>query len=449
MKKNTIEEQSINDNNYKKLKELFPHAVSVDEDGKYVIDHQKLQMSLDPSKAEIREDGYGLNWVGKKEAYHSAFSKNYKVLKPLKDDSKKWDETENILIKGDNLDALKILRHNYFECIKMIYIDPPYNTKNDGFVYNDNFTTSTEQTLEELGYDKEYIDYIENIQGAKTHSGWLSFMYPRLLLARDLLKSDGVIFISIDDNEVAQLRLLCDEVFGEHNFIGNIIWEKRYGRSNNAKLMTNSTEHILFYRKSEAIEILKESRSEEHQDNYSNPDNDHRGVWTSVSFVNQVTREARPNLSYPIKNPNTNELIEHPTNAWKVSRDKYELLQEENRLYWGADGKAKYPRIKRFLSELDDGMVPINLWKFKEAGTADMGTKEIKTLMGINAFSFPKPSLLIIKMLSLFNPKDLETNKEDIILDFFAGSGTTAHAVMKLNREDGGNRKYICVQWAE
>jgi adenine-specific DNA-methyltransferase len=207
-KKNVIEEQSINDINYELLKKQFPHAVSVDEDGKYVIDPEKLQMSLDPSKAEIKEDGYGLNWVGKKEAYHSAFSKNYKVLKPLNDDenSKNWDETDNILIKGDNLDALKILRQNYFESIKMIYIDPPYNTKSDGFVYNDDFTSSTEQTLEELGYDKEYIDYIENIQGAKTHSGWLSFMYPRLLLARDLLKDDGVIFISIDDNEVAQLN---------------------------------------------------------------------------------------------------------------------------------------------------------------------------------------------------------------------------------------------------
>jgi adenine-specific DNA-methyltransferase len=213
--------------------------------------------------------------------------------------------------------------------------------------------------------------------------------------------------------------------------------------------MTNSTEHILFYRKSDAVDILKESRSEEHQNSYSNPDNDYRGVWTSVSFVNQVTREARPNLSYTIKNPNTDDIINHPTNAWKVSKEKYELLQNENRLHWGADGKAKYPRIKRFLSELDDGMVPVNLWKFKEAGTADMGTKEIKNLMGINAFTFPKPPLLIRKMLSLFNPKDTKSNKDEIILDFFAGSGTTAHAILEQNKEDDGNRKFICVQWAE
>ena len=246
--KSMIEEKSINDVNYEALKKIFPHAVSVDEDGKYVIDSQKLQMSLDPAKANIREDGYGLNWVGKKEAYHTAFSKNYKVLKPLNDDnSKNWDSTENILIKGDNLDALKILRHNYFESIKMIYIDPPYNTKNDGFVYNDNFTSNTEETLEELGYDKEYIDYIENIQGAKTHSGWLSFMYPRLLLAKDLLKDDGVIFISIDDNEVAQLRLLCDEIFGGDNFVGQFIWQKASGNQNDSSGIAVSHEYVLSY----------------------------------------------------------------------------------------------------------------------------------------------------------------------------------------------------------
>ena len=217
MKKNVIEEQSINEVNYELLKKQFPHAVSIDENGKYVIDPQKLQMSLDPSLAQIKEDGYGLNWVGKKEAYHNAFTKNYKVLKPLKDDSKNWDETENILIKGDNLDALKILRQNYFESIKMIYIDPPYNTKNDGFIYNDNFTTSTERTLEELGYDKEYIDYIENIQGAKTHSGWLSFMYPRLLLAFDLLKDDvmkDIIVINKNkDGEILYVTYDMDQAY--------------------------------------------------------------------------------------------------------------------------------------------------------------------------------------------------------------------------------------------
>src|SRR5574344_966337 len=255
LEKNVIEEQSITDVNYELLKKQFPHAVSINDNGKYVIDPQKLQMSLDPSLSQIKEDGYGLNWVGKKEAYHNAFTKNYKVLKPLKDDSKNWDETENILIKGDNLDALKILRQNYFESIKMIYIDPPYNTKNDGFVYNDNFTTSTEQTLEELGYDKEYIDYIENIQGAKTHSGWLSFMYPRLLLAKELLKKeDGVVFISIDDNELIQLRLLCDEIFGEENFLAQIMpIVNPGGRDYNQIAVTH--EYLLIYASGDEVEL--------------------------------------------------------------------------------------------------------------------------------------------------------------------------------------------------
>ena len=264
LEKNVIEEQSINEVNYELLKKQFPHAVSIDENGRYVIDPQKLQMSLDPSLAQIKEDGYGLNWVGKKEAYHNAFTKNYKVLKPLKDDSKNWDETENILIKGDNLDALKILRQNYFESIKMIYIDPPYNTKNDGFVYNDNFTTSTEQTLEELGYDKEYIDYIENIQGAKTHSGWLSFMYPRLLLAKDLLKDDGVIFISIDDNEAAQLKLLCDEIFCEENFLSQFLWKKKGTTSNvEGAEVSSQVDYQLCYKKSQNAKIKQRKTEKE------------------------------------------------------------------------------------------------------------------------------------------------------------------------------------------
>ena len=441
---NIINEKTINDINYELLKKQFPHAVSIDEDGKYSIDPQKLQMSLDPSKANIKEDGYGLNWVGKKEAYHTAFSKNYKVLKPLNDEnSKNWDTTDNILIKGDNLDALKILRQNYFEAIKMIYIDPPYNTKNDEFVYNDDFTTNTEETLEALGYDKEYVDYIENIQGAKTHSGWLSFMYPRLLLARDLLKDDGVIFISIDDNEVAQLKLLCDEVFGGENFIANLVWEKRYGRSNDAKLMSSVKETILLYRKSDVLVNLREPRSDENNKDYSNPDNDPRGLWTSVSFVSQRTKSERPNCAYELINTHTNKMFNHPTNAWKYNYEKYQKYVTEKRFYWGKNNDQDFPRIKLFLDELEDGMVPIDLWKYKESGTTDQGTKEVVELIGKNMFTHPKPTTLIQRMLKL------ASSKTDIILDFFAGSGTTAHAVMDLNAQDGGNRKFICVQWAE
>lgn len=444
MKKNTIEEQSINDNNYQKLKALFPHAVSVGEDGKYVIDPQKLQMSLDPSKAEIKEDGYGLNWVGKKEAYHGAFSKNYKVLKALKDGSKNWNETENILIKGDNLDALKILRHNYFESIKMIYIDPPYNTKNDGFVYNDNFTSSTEQTLEELGYDKEYIDYIENIQGAKTHSGWLSFMYPRLLLARDLLKDDGVIFISIDDNEVAQLRLLCDEVFGEENYIGSIAWKKTSGDNKPSFAFTHDT--ILLYGK-KTNQLPRAPLSIEQQKQYSNPDNDPRGRWAETDYRSKWTKEERPNLYYGITNPNTKEEIfpdsySSSLRVWSCSKETNLKNEQNGLIWWGHDGKATEPKKKRYLNE-HKGANTRSVWL--DAGMNDEASQEIKALLNGDYFDTPKPTKLLKKIISIMSSE----NTNEIFLDFFAGSGTTAHAVMDLNAEDGGNRKYICIQWAE
>ena len=441
MKKNVIEEQSINDNNYKKLKELFPHAVSVDEDGKYIIDKEKLQMSLDPSKAEIKEDGYGLNWVGKKEAYHNAFTKNYKVLKPLKDDSKNWDETENILIKGDNLDALKILRQNYFESIKMIYIDPPYNTKNDGFVYNDNFTSSTEETLEELGYDKEYIDYIENIQGAKTHSGWLSFMYPRLLLARDLLKDDGVIFISIDDNEVAQLRLLCDEIFGEENFVANVIWEKKFSPQNDAKWFSDNHDHILVYTKNKEIwRPYLLPRTAEHNERYKNLDNDERGSWTSGDLLR---KDVQKSGLYDITTP-SGRIVNPPSGrSWRVPEYKYKELVIENRIWFGENGD-NVPRLKRFLTDVQDGLVPLTIWKHKDVGHNQDAAKEMRDIFeGYAPFDTPKPTKLISQILKL------STKENDLILDFFAGSGTTAHAVMDLNAQDGGNRKYICVQWAE
>ncbi|OCL81639.1 site-specific DNA-methyltransferase [Arcobacter porcinus] len=434
MKKNIIEEQSINDNNYQKLKELFPHAVSIDEEGKYIIDKEKLQMSLDPSKAEIKEDGYGLNWVGKKEAYHSAFTKNYKVLKPLKDDSKNWDETGNILIKGDNLDALKILRHNYFEAIKMIYIDPPYNTKNDGFVYNDNFTSSTEQTLEELGYDKEYIDYIENIQGAKTHSGWLSFMYPRLLLARDLLKDDGVIFISIDDNEVAQLRLLCDEVFGEENFLSQFLWKKKGTTSNvEGAEVSSQVDYQLCYKKSSNSKIKQRKRDKETR---QYPKSDEIGNYrTTVIEKKDSGGYKRDSMKF--------EILGHKPRdgkRWQIGIDTAKDLEAKNRFVY--DGEKIILKIYDF-EDKDTYSAQPNLLDF--CGSSDSASKLVneEILGNTELFDTPKP----LELLNYFI--NISTDKNDLILDFFAGSGTTAHAVMNLNAQDGGNRKYICVQWAE
>lgn len=434
LEKNVIKEQSINDVNYELLRKQFPHAVSIDENGKYVIDPQKLQMSLDPSLAQIKEDGYGLNWVGKKEAYHNAFTKNYKVLKPLKDDSKNWNETGNILIKGDNLDALKILRQNYFESIKMIYIDPPYNTKNDGFVYNDNFTTSTEQALEELGYDKEYIDYIENIQGAKTHSGWLSFMYPRLLLAKDLLKDDGVIFISIDDNEAAQLKLLCDEIFCEENFLSQFLWKKKGTTSNvEGAEVSSQVDYQLCYKKSQNAKI-KQRKTEKETRQY--PYSDEIGSYrTTVIEKKDSGGYKRDTMKF--------EILGHkPRNGkrWQIGIETAKELEAKNRFIY--DGEKIILKIYDF-EDKDTYSAQPNLLDF--CGSSDSASKLVNQEIFGNTelFDTPKP----LELLNYFI--NITTDENDIILDFFSGSGTTAHAVMDLNTQDNGNRKFICVQWAE
>ncbi|MBE0491547.1 MAG: site-specific DNA-methyltransferase [Sulfurospirillum sp.] len=465
MKKNIIEEQTINDNNYQKLKELFPHAVSIDEDGKYIIDKEKLQMSLDPSKAEIKEDGYGLNWVGKKEAYHGAFTKNYKVLKPLQDDSKNWDETENVLIKGDNLDALKILRHNYFEVIKMIYIDPPYNTKNDGFVYNDNFTSNTEQTLEELGYDKEYIDYIENIQGAKTHSGWLSFMYPRLLLARDLLKDDGVIFISIDDKEQAQLKLLCDDIFGGDNLIGLIpVIMNLKGNQDNFGF-ADTHEYLFCYAKNKELCNIGKFDIDE-DEIYEEWTEDDYGLYKKADGLRRTgddaPREKRQKGWFPVfitdedkvyvteddKPLSANDTVVYPINdegeelSWSWSKAK--IINDNHNLIVTKGRNGNKTIYKKQRPEIGD--LPTKKPKsffYKADYSTSTATTQLKNLMEKKLFKSPKPVPFIKDLLTI------GMNADDTILDFFAGSGTTAHAVMDLNAKDGGNRKYICVQWAE
>lgn len=467
LEKNVIEEQSINEVNYELLKKQFPNAVSIDENGKYVIDPQKLQMSLDPSLAQIKEDGYGLNWVGKKEAYHNAFTKNYKVLKPLKDDSKNWNETGNILIKGDNLDALKILRQNYFESIKMIYIDPPYNTKKDIFVYNDNFTSSDEETLEKLGYNKEYIDYIENIQGAKTHSGWLSFMYPRLLLAKDLLEDKGVIFISIDNNEFAQLKILCDEVFNSENYIGEIIWQT--ATDNNKTQINIEHEYVLAYaknketqnnwlRRSEAAEKIYEyyltlknknlsieeiqiklrewikSKKEYFKENkvihYDNVDA--KGVYHDGDIANTKFG----GYSYEVIHPVTKKPCKIPEKGFRYPKSSLEEMIKNDDILFGKDETILIKPKKR-IETVRDSLRSIIYEDGRSSSNA------VDELVGRNVFQNPKSHFVLSRLI------DFVTENNSIILDFFAGSGTTAHAVMDLNAQDNGNRKYICVQWAE
>ena len=263
-------------------------------------------------------------------------------------------------------------------------------------------------------------------------------MYPRLKLLKKLLADDGAIFISIDDNEQANLKLMCDEIFAAQNFLALIAWEKRYTRSNNAKMFYSIKDSILAYRKSEALCVIKEPRTEKANSSYNDPDNDPRGAWMTSSYVNPATKDKRPNLVYEIESPDGRK-INHPTHAWKFSYDEYLRHKSENRLWWGSDGTAAYPRLKNFLNEMP-GMVPVDLWHYKDAGTTDDAGNILKQIFGTLPFDTPKPPRLVEKILQLV------TDKNSIVLDSFAGSGTTAHAVLNLNAHDGGNRKFILVE---
>ena len=424
---------NIEQANVEKLKEVFPEVFM---GGK--VDFDKLQGLLGHYIADDKEK-YSFSWKGKADSLRLAQKRSTGTLRPCKEESKNWDTTENLYIEGDNLEVLKLLQSSYLNSIKMIYIDPPYNTGND-FVYTDDFADGIAHYKEVTGQATK-----SNPETAgRYHTNWLNMMYPRLKLARNLLTDDGVIFISIDDNEQANLKKLCDEVFGEDNFVACIVWEKRFTRSNNARLFASLTDYILVYRKSSVVDYLRAPRTEKSDSIYSNPDNDPRGVWTSVSYVNPATKEQRPNLTYPIINPITGQEVNHPTNAWKYEYERHLIHVKENRLYWGANGENTYPRLKKFLCEVEDGMVPVNLWKREDVGTTDAASKELSILMGAKIFDFPKP-VDLVKFMSQIVASD----KDSIILDFFSGSATTAHAVMQLNAEDGGHRRFICVQLPE
>ena len=434
--------------NVEKIAQLFPSCVTeaVSEDGsvRHLIDFEALKRQLSGYIIPEGKERYVFTWPGKSEAQRLANTPSTMTLRPCREKSVNFDNTRNVYIEGDNLDVLKLLRETYLGKVKMIYIDPPYNTGND-FVYKDNYRRTTDQYIFDSGeYSDDGCRLLTNTSNnGRFHTDWLNMIYPRLLLAKDLLSDDGVIFISIDDNEISNLRKICDEIFGECNFISQIVWEKRFTRSNNSRFFASMVEYILLYRKSGALTELKESRTDENNQIYSNPDNDPRGVWTSVSYVNPATRDQRPNLCYTITNPFTGAEIIHPSNAWKYEKSTYEKHVKENKLYWGTRGENKYPRLKKFLSEMNGGIVPSNLWYYKDVGTTDSASKDLANVIGRSVFDFPKPVDLIVKML------DITTDKDSLVLDFFSGSATTAEAVMKINSKDGGNRKFILVQLPE
>lgn len=429
----------INEERLDTLRKLFPDWFT--QEGR--LDINEVKKAANPDSVEETER-YEFRWFGKSAAKRNAFTPTRATLHYDESRSVNADKTENIIIEGENLEVLKVLTSSYRNKVKCIYIDPPYNTGED-FLYNDDFSESKKAYWERTDVSEDGITLDTNTDtDGRFHSNWLDDMFSRLLVARTLLRPDGVIFISIDDHEMHHLRKLCDEVFGEENFLVNIIWEKRYTRSNNSKLFGTMTEHVVCYRKSEMLTDIKEPRNDKSDEIYSNPDNDPRGVWTSVSYVNPASREDRPNLCYPIANPITGKSIEHPTNAWKYEYNTYLLHDKENRLYWGQEGKNTYPRLKKFLSEMDGGMVPSNFWKREDVGTTDQASADLEKLIGRGVFPFPKPAQLVQKAISYIINK--EEDKDCIVLDFFAGSGTTGHAVMNQNIKDGGHRKFILVQ---
>lgn len=428
----------ITKENIAAMKQLFPEIVT---DGK--IDFEKLRLILG-DEVETSDERYNFTWHGKNQAIRLSQTPSMGTLRPCKEDSVNWDTTKNLYIEGDNLEVLKLLQRSYFGKIKMIYIDPPYNTGKD-FVYPDDYSDNLDNYLKitQQNIDDAQISTNRETFG-RFHTNWLNMMYPRLKLASNLLRDDGVIFISMDDNELANLIKICNEIFGENNFKANISWQKRYTRSNNTTDFTTVIEHILVYSKSSDFSVNLLPRTEEADSRYSNPDNDPRGPWKGASFLNPANPEQRPNLCYPITNPNTGKITFPTTNAWRRSKEVFESLQKDNRLYWGSDGLSDIPSVKLFLSEAR-GLTPINFWDHEYAGNTDNGTADLLKIIDGKVFDNPKPVSLIIRMLehaSIFN-------QNDIILDFFGGSGTTAEAVLKLNNKDGGNRHFIVVQVPE
>ena len=433
-------------NNILKLKSLFPETFCENQ-----IDWEKLKLILGADNLAHQNERYQLNWAGKTDAYRTLQAPTFNTLSPCRAESVDFDGTRNLFIEAENLEALKILQKAYAGSVKMIYIDPPYNTGSDSFIYPDKFSETREEYARRVG-DKDADGYLKRdgvFQGAwrknskdsgHYHSNWLSMMLPRLHLARTLLRDDGVIFISIDDNEQAQLKLLCDEVFGAENFVASLIWHKKYSVANDAKYFSTSHDYVLLYAKDKnQFKVGKLPRTETQNANYKNPDNDPRGVWQSVSL--SVSRITEKDI-YEIVAPNGTVHLPPIGRSWVCSKEKYLEMLADNRITFGLKGDG-VPRVKKFLSELSDGLTPTTIWNFQDVGHTDEGKKETTALFENAVFDYPKPVRLLKRMLQIGNSQDA------LILDFFSGSGTTAHAVMQLNAEDGGNRRYVCVQLPE
>ncbi|PWG59846.1 site-specific DNA-methyltransferase [Bifidobacterium catulorum] len=427
-----LESADLVKENIGKLEALFPEIM---EDRK--IDFDKLREILG-GEVDDSPERYAFIWPGKRDAIRQSQTSSTATLRPQKDKSVDWDTTKNLYIEGDNLEVLKLLQRSYHGKVKMIYIDPPYNTGND-FVYNDKFGDPIENYKRQTGQESKANPETDG----RFHSNWCSMIYPRLRLARELLSDDGVIFVSIDDHEVVNGRLVLNELFGERNFIVQIIWKKRSTPPND-QVIGAAHEYALVYAKNmDAVRLNLRERSKEQLAKYKNPDHHPKGPWTAGDLsANVKGGRYVASLNYPITNPNTGEQHFPPNNGnWRYSRDTVNKMLANNEIYFGADGMGR-PKVKRFLSEVKQGVTYTSIWDFVPFNT--QGSAEMSEYMGnLTIFDNPKPVDYIKEMVKLGAQQD------SLILDFFSGSATTAHAVMKLNADDGGHRRFIMVQLPE
>lgn len=449
MDKMKMESPDMTVQNIDRIAALFPNCVTetVDENGKFkrAINFELLKQMLSPDVVE-GDERYEFTWVGKKAAIVEANKPIRKTLRPCKEESKDWDTTENLYIEGDNLEVLKLLQESYLGKVKMIYIDPPYNTGND-FIYADDFMRSQEEENQQMGmYNEDGDRLFKNTDtNGRFHSDWCSMIYSRLMLARNLLTDDGVIFISIDDNELNSLINIGKEIFGFDNYIATFIWEKRKTRENR-KIVSVRHDYIVCFTKTfeqRANAIGLEEMNDEAIDRYKNPDNDPRGVWTSVPAIAQGGHGTKSQF-YTLTSPKGLKFDPPSGSCWRYTQERMKQAIEDNRIWFGADGTG-VPRIKKFLSEGKQGLTPETLLVAENVGTNDSAKRELVNLFdGVAVFETPKPVSLIRYLLSICN-----NTQNGIIVDFFSGTATTAHAVMQMNADNSGHSKFIMVQIPE
>ena len=424
---------------YKIAPSCFTEAKGEDGEIRRVVDFNKLRLLLGDNAVEEAPEVYDFTWVGKRAALQEAAAPINKTLCPCPKESVDWEHTQNLYIEGDNLEVLKLLQNSYMGKIKMIYIDPPYNTGND-FVYHDDFAQSAEE-YDESNRDEEGNRYRKNTESnGRFHSDWCSMIYARLMVARSLLMENGGIFISIDDYEEDNMKKICNEIFGENNFIACVAWQRNYAPISLKKFFSESHEYCYVYAKNvEAFKMNLLPRSEKQNKDYKNPDNDPRGEW---KVGNLTVGPAVEKQVYEIIGPTGKRFFPPSGYCWRFTKERFEELRKDNRIWFGLDGNNS-PVPKLFLTEVQNGVTPMTLWTFEEAGHNQIATRELRDIFGSTIFTSPKPVQYLKRYLHI------GLDKDSLILDFFSGSATTAHAVMQLNAEDGGNRKFIMVQLPE